>query len=113
MNQPLRGEIWLTNFDPTLGREQAGIRPALIVSDDFFNQGRSEMVIAVPITSRNRGIRSHVPVVPPEGGLSVLSYIMCENIRSLSVHRLIQRLGKVTPQTLSAVESRLHTLLGF
>lgn len=112
MNQPLRGEIWLTTLDPTLGREQAGTRPALIISDDLFNQSHAELVIAIPITSRNKGIRSHVPLVPPEGGLSIPSYIKCEDIRSLSVHRLIQRLGRVAPQTLSEVENRLHTLLG-
>jgi mRNA interferase MazF len=113
MSQPLRGEVWLTALDPTLGRKQAGTRPALIISDDLFNQSHAELVIAIPITARNKGIRSHVPVVPPEGGLSVPSYIKCEDIRSLSVHRLIQQLGRVTPQTLSQVERRLHILLGF
>ncbi len=36
MSQPLRGEIWLVALDPTIGREQAGTRPALIISDDLF-----------------------------------------------------------------------------
>lgn len=37
MSQPLRGEIWLATLDPTVGREQAGTRPTLIISDDLFN----------------------------------------------------------------------------
>ena len=111
MSQPLRGEIWLVTLDPTLGREQAGRRPALIVSDDLFNQSHAELVVVLPVTSKSKGIRSHVPVSPPEGGLSVQSYIKCEDVRSISIQRLERRLGKVTAGTLKEVENRLRIIL--
>ena len=111
MSKPLRGEIWLATLDPTIGREQAGTRPALIVSDDFFNQSHAELVVALPITSKNKGIRSHVPVAPPEGGLNALSYIKCEDVRSISWQRLGRRLGKVSAKTMDAVEQRLRIIL--
>ena len=111
MNQPLRGEIWLVTLDPTISREQAGRRPALVVSDDLFNQSHAELVIVLPITSKSKGIRSHVPISPPEGGLSVKSYIKCEDVRSISVQRLERRLGKVTVETLKEVEHRLRIIL--
>jgi len=47
-----RGDIWLINLDPTIGHEQSGIRPALIISDDLLNQSLAELVIVLPITSK-------------------------------------------------------------
>ena len=111
MSQPLRGEIWLVTLDPTVGREQAGRRPALVVSDDLFNQSHAELVVVLPITSKSKGIRSHVTVSPPEGGLSVQSYIKCEDVRSISIQRIERRLGKVTAGTLKEVENRLRIIL--
>jgi mRNA interferase MazF len=111
MTHPLRGEVWLVALDPTVGREQAGTRPALVVSDDLFNQSHAELVVVLPITSKNKGIRSHVAVTPPEGGLTLPSYVKCEDVRSVSLQRLGRRLGKVTPLTLSQAETRLRIIL--
>lgn len=111
MSQPLRGEVWLVTLDPTIGREQAGRRPALVVSDDLFNQSYAELVVVLPITSKNKAIRSHVSVSPPEGGLSIQSFIKCEDARSVSIQRLERRLGKVTAGTLKDVENRLRIIL--
>jgi mRNA interferase MazF len=111
MIEPLRGEVWLVSLDPTIGREQSGTRPALIISDDLFNQSHAELVIAIPITSKAKGIRSHVQVLPPEGGLGLQSYIKCEDVRSISIHRLNKRLGRVTFSTLDQVEDRLRMIL--
>ncbi len=111
MNQPLRGEIWLVTLDPTVGREQAGRRPALVISDDLFNQSHAELIVVLPITSKSKGIRSHVAVSPPEGGLSVQSYIKCEDVRSISIQRLERKLGKAAIRTMNEVESRLRIIL--
>ena len=107
-----RGEIWLVNLSPTRGREQAGTRPALIVSVDLFNHGAAELVVVIPVTSKAKGIPLHVEVNPPEGGLSLKSFVKCEDVRSISTARLIKKLGKVSPQTVNCVEDRLKILLG-
>ena len=112
MNDPSRGDIWLVNFDPTKGREQAGNRPALVISINPFNHGPADLVIVLPLTSQAKGIPSHVPVRPPEGGLTLPSYIKCEDVRSISKQRLARRLGSVTRTTMNAVEDRLQILLG-
>jgi mRNA interferase MazF len=112
MNQASRGEIWLVGLDPTKGREQAGMRPALVVSVDIFNHGAAELVVAIPITSKAKGIPLHVEVTPPEGGLTMTSFVKCEDLRSISTSRLVRRLGKVSPQTIDNVEDRLRILLG-
>lgn len=109
---PLRGEIWMLNFDPTRGHEQSGIRPALILSVDIFNAGPAALVVVLPITSRSKGIRSHVTIQPPEGGLSVVSYIKCEDVRSVAKERLQRRMGAISAQTLMEVEDKLRILLG-
>ncbi|MEK7874279.1 MAG: type II toxin-antitoxin system PemK/MazF family toxin [Chloroflexota bacterium] len=108
---PSRGEVWLINLDPARGHEQAGQRPALIVSDDTFNHGPAGLVVVIPITSRARGIPLHVRVEPPDGGLTVASFIKCEDIRSVSKERLTKCWGSVRPDTMAAVEDRLRILL--
>ena len=110
--QPSRGEVWSVNLDPVKGREQAGRRPALVLSVDQFNHGPAELVVVIPITSKAKGIPFHVSVDPPEGGLSQLSFIKCEDVRSISKERLIQKFGVVTDQTMDQVEDRLRILLG-
>ena len=112
MSAPARGEIWDANFGQTTGREQAGMRPALIISVDLFNQSGAELVIAVPITTKAKGIRSHVPIRPPEGGLSRPSFAKCEDVRPVSTRRLLKRRGRVMAATLLAVEDRLRMLMG-
>lgn len=109
---PARGEVWMTGLGTGRGREQSGTRPALVVSVDGFNQSGAELVIAVPLTSRKKRVRTHVEVLPPEAGVTVPSYIKCEDVRSLSTERLIRPMGAVSPATMSEVETRLRLLLG-
>lgn len=109
---PRRGEVWLVELSPTQGREQSGGRPALVVSDDLFNRGRSGLVIVVPVTSRARQIPSHIPIAAGDGGLHAPSFAMCEQIRSVSLHRLVDGpFGMVSREVLRLVENRLRLLL--
>src|SRR5215470_2125522 len=111
MADPLRAEVWSADLDPTRGREQAGKRPVLVVSTDGFNHSPADLAVILPITSKGKGIPWHVPVRPPEGGLSKTSFIMCEAIRCVARERLTRRLGEITGQTLTEVEKRLRMLL--
>jgi mRNA interferase MazF len=111
MDNPVRGEIWLVDLNPTRGHEQGGRRPGLVVSVDLFNKGPAGLVIVIPITTKEKGIPLHVEIKAPEGGLTKRSFIKCEDIRSVSREQLVQRLGQVTRSTLDAVEDRLRILL--
>lgn len=104
MATPARGDFWLADFSPTRGHEQAGKRPALIISADGFNRGLARLVIALPLTSVAKGVAFHIEVNPPEGGLN-------EAVRSISTDRLIDHWGRVAPGTLSKVEDMLKVLL--
>jgi len=80
-------------------------QPRLVVSNDQFNQTPHTLCILVLLTRTNRGIPSHVPINPPEGGLRDVSFALCEQVKSLSVSRLQRRLGAVEPDTLERVQS--------
>jgi mRNA interferase MazF len=108
---PSRGEVWLVDLDPTRGREQAGKRPALVLSTDALNRSQAGLVVVLPVTSKSKRIRSHVRVDPPEGGFKVASYIKCEDIRSVATERLIRRWGRVSTPTMDAVEQTVRILL--
>ena len=109
---PVRGEIWEVNLNPTVGREQAGHRPALIVSDNALNSGPRGLVIVIPVTGTARGLPTHIPVNHPEGGLAKPSVIMTEQVRSVSKDRLGRRYGVVTQKTMDQVDRVLKIVLG-
>jgi mRNA interferase MazF len=95
-NNFVQGDIWLFNPDPTTGNEVGKKnRPGLIISCNAFNRGKSGLVIVVPLTSKQKGVLTHVQIDPPEGGLLKTSYCMCEHVRSISVERLIKKIGIV------------------
>jgi mRNA interferase MazF len=83
-----------------------------VLSVDGFNRSPADLLVVLPVTSRDKGIRSHVPVTPPEGGLKVPSFVKCEEPRTVSKDRLSGRLGIVTPSTMAEVEARVRWLLG-
>lgn len=112
MPEPSRGEVWLVNLNPTRGREQAGKRPALVISVDLFNHGPAELVVVLPITTKAKNIPFHVEVQPPEGGLRERSFIKWEDVRSVAKERLSECWGAVSAAILEAVEDRLRILMG-
>ena len=111
MAEALRGEVWLVDLNPTRGHEQAGRRPGLIVSVDLFNKGPAGLVVILPITTKAKGIPFHVEINIQEGGLAQQSFIKCEDIRSIDKERLFKRVGRVSDETMRAVEDRLRILL--
>jgi mRNA interferase MazF len=111
MAGPSRGEIWSVDLDPVRGHVQAGTRPALVVSVDEFNEGPADLVVVLPITTKEKGIPFHLRLDPPEGGLKATSFIKCEDVRSVSKERLVRRFGKVSPRAIADVEFRLRVLL--
>src|SRR5690242_11501923 len=112
MTRPRRGEIWLVNLDPARGREQAGKRPALVISVDGFNFGPAGLAVVIPITSKDKHVPLHVRVDPPEAGLRETSFIKTDDVRSVSHERLIRRWGRVSSATITRVEDRLRILMG-
>ncbi len=109
---PARGEVWTVNLNPIMGHEQAGQRPALVVSNDTFNRGPADLVMVIPLTSKGHPNALHIPLIPPEGGLSAPSMILCEQMRTVSKERFKgSAWGRVSVATMREVDDRLRILL--
>ena len=110
---PAQDEVWIVDFDPSVGHEQGGIRPALIVSDSGFNSSQAGLVVVVPITGTAGRVPAHICVDPPEGGLVKASYILTDQVRTISKLRLGRYLGVISPITRARVEAslRIHLAL--
>ncbi|CAA9574111.1 MAG: hypothetical protein AVDCRST_MAG59-3884 [uncultured Thermomicrobiales bacterium] len=109
---PRRGDVWQVAFDPVVGREQAGERPAVVVSFDELNETSAGIAIVLPMTRRDRGNPLHVAIVPPEGGLRSPSFVLIEGIRSVSTVRFRFRRGALPAETMALVDERLRIVLG-
>ncbi len=111
---PLRGEIWLINFDPSLGAEIQKLRPALVVSLDAI--GRLPLRIVVPITDWKPQYESYpwFVALPADdnNGLSKDSGADAFQTKSVSVHRFSRRLGRATPEQLDAVATAIALCVG-
>lgn len=108
---PRQGEVWVANLDPTAGREQGGVRPVLVVSNDAFNALLHDLCMVVPITRTDRDLPTHIRLYAPEGGLSDNSVAMCDQIRSISLEHLRAFRGRVTHESLQTILSTLSRFL--
>jgi mRNA interferase MazF len=102
---PGLGEVWDVDLDPRVGREQGGIRPALVISNDYFNLVPNGLYIVAPITGTDRTIGYHVRVAQAEGGLSKPSGIRCDQTRAQSERRFLRRRGEVSPDIVRRVQA--------
>jgi mRNA interferase MazF len=108
--QILRGEIRWADLNPTVGREQSGHRPVLILSQDIFNQ-RSGTVIAVALTSQPQ--RAKFPLTHElKAKMPTRSWVKISQIRTLSVDRIGKKLGEAEPEELAHIVDGLNEILG-
>ena len=106
--RPRKDEVWLVDFGDPIGREQAGRRPAVIVSVNSLNESQAGVVIVAPITRSRRNLPSHVEL-EPGSGLTEVSYAKCEDVKSVSEYRLITRIGSIAEQS----SFQITRILGF
>ena len=111
MNDALQGEVWFCEFEPSLGRAQAGRRPALVVSVDQLGAGPSGIAIVVPLTTTPSENPIRPAIESSEGGLQTRSWALPDMVRSIDRSRLIKRWGRVSPSTLDAVAGRVQLLV--
>jgi mRNA interferase MazF len=101
--------IWLT-FDPQAGHEQAGRRPALVLSPKPYNQ-KSGLTLICPVTSQIKGYPFEVPV---PAGCGVTGVILADHVKSLDWKaRRAARAGRIPPPTRNEVLARLAPLLEY
>lgn len=106
-----RGEIYLADLGEPVGHEQALVRPVLVLSAQPWLDSAPPVVFVVPLTRTRRDSATHVEVEPGTSGLAATSYVKCEDMRAVSVHRLEKRFGAVDDVTLLRVEQIVSRLL--
>jgi mRNA interferase MazF len=110
---PKRGEIYLVNFDPTVGSEIQKTRPALILQNNISNQHSPITIVAALSSQFDAEIYpTEVLIKPPEGGLSHPSVVLLNQIRSIDRQRLVKRLGVVSDQLMDCVNNAILISLG-
>jgi mRNA interferase MazF len=108
----LRGEIHWADLNPTIGHEQSGHRPVLILSVDLFNR-KSGTVIGMAMTSQEprAGFPLTLELACPD--LPKRSWVKISQIRTLSTERIGGRIGEVDAATLTHILEGLNELLGY
>jgi len=105
---PQRGDIIWLSFDPQAGHEQAGRRPAVILSPATYN-GKVGLAIACPITSQEKGYPFEGRIPP---ALPIAGVILADQVKSLDWRaRQAELACTLPPETVETVLARLTTLL--
>lgn len=107
-NVPDRGDIVWIDFAPSLGHEQAGRRPGLILSSCRYNQ-KVGLAIVCPITSRVKGYPFEVPI--PEG-FKIKGVILADQLKSIDLaRRNVELIFKAPAAVIEAVQSLAISIL--
>lgn len=108
MAAPDRGDLVWLDFDPQAGREQAGRRPALVLSPRAYHQ-RTPYAVVCPITSRVKGYPFEVPL---PAGVVVQGAVLADQAKSVDRHaRRIEVAGRAPESVVEEVTVRLRKLL--
>ena len=113
VRRPRRGDVYLVNFDPTIGAEVKKTRPAVVIQNDIGNRW-SPITIVAAMTSRFEEplYPTEVLVKASEGGLAVDSVVLLNQLRSVDKARLVRRLGALKSQTVREIDRALLLSLG-
>lgn len=107
----LRGEVRWADLNPVRGREQAGNRPVLILSQDIFNE-RSGTVIAVAITSQPQRAGFPLTLELQSVKMPKKSWMKISQIRTLAIERIGKTIGRVSPEEIAQVINGLDEIIG-
>jgi mRNA interferase MazF len=111
MASVLRGDVIWAGLNPVRGREQSGLRPVLVLSNDLFN-ARSETVIAMAITSQAQRAGFPLTLKLDHVDLPKISWVKISQVRTISTERLGKRICRLPPETMQEVIEGLLELIG-
>jgi mRNA interferase MazF len=112
---PKRGEIWLVNFDPTIGAEIRKSRPAVVISSNAV--GKLPIKLIAPITDWKTYFTQnfwHIKIEPnTTNGLTKTSAIDALQIRGVDLQRFIQKLGSADSSKMQEISVAILTILEY
>jgi mRNA interferase MazF len=108
-----RGAVVLIQLDPTIGHEQHGVRPCIVVSDpDVANHQRFPLICVVPVTGTPGEGVLYPRLAPGRSGLVKPSFALIDHLRSIDKRRVRSAFGELAPEEISAVDEALIAFLG-
>ena len=103
-----QGDVVKVSFDPQKGHEQAGYRPAIVVSNRLMNE-RLSLVYMYPVTHTNRNNPFHYEL---KGYSFVNGYVMCDQMKSMDINsRTFIRIGTLKDSDVCEIISRIEMLI--
>jgi mRNA interferase MazF len=101
-------EVWWADFGPQVGREQAGLRPAIVVSTAFACQLPNQLAFVVPCTTTDRQLPFH----PQVTSLERPTFAMCDQLKSVSPERLRRRQSaRLPPEDVDVIKFMLRQMI--
>lgn len=91
-----QGDIIKVNFNPQAGHEQAGYRPALVISNNFFNR-KTNITIVCPITNTNNKFPLHIPL---DHRTVTTGVVLCEHVKALDIRARSYKVVEQIPRDL-------------
>jgi mRNA interferase MazF len=108
-----RGAVIVVGLDPTLGREQHGVRPCVVVSDpDVIGDQRFPLVCVVPVTGTPGEGLLYPPLAPGPSGLAKKSFALIDHLRSIDKRRVRRVFGELAREEMAAIDEGLAVFLG-
>src|SRR3954470_4074583 len=109
-----RGDIYFVDLDPSLGREQSGTRPAVVISTDWLNAQPLVISVAVGTSGHNlsKDYPSNVRISPSESGLPAETVFLCFQLRSLDPRRFRRApAGRLSESAMARLDAALRRCL--
>ena len=108
-----RGAVIIVSLSPTVGREQKGVRPCVIVSDpEVIKEQRFPLVCVVPVTGTAARGLLYPRLHPGRSGLTKESFALIDHIRAIDKRRIRGVYGMLPPQELQSIDEGLAAFLG-
>jgi mRNA interferase MazF len=108
-----RGAVVVVELDPTVGREQHGLRPCVVVSDpDVISDQRFPLVCVVPVTGTSGEGLLYPPLAPGQSGLAKNSFALIDHLRSIDKRRIRRVFGELAREEIAAIDEGLAVFLG-
>lgn len=111
MARILRGDVYWANLNPTVGHEQSGLRPVLVLSDEAFNSS-SGTIVALPITSRPGKMGFPFTMEIRTARLPKQSWVKISQVRTLSTERLSKRICRLKSHEVDQMVAGLYEIIG-
>jgi mRNA interferase MazF len=108
-----RGAVVVAGLDPTIGHEQRGVRPCVVVSDpDVIRGQRFRLVCVVPLTGTPGEGLLYPPLAAGRSGLAKKSFALIDQLRSIDKRRIRRVFGELAPEEITAIDKGLAAFLG-